>query len=364
MKLGIVGLPNVGKSTLFNAITNAGAQSANYPFCTIEPNVGVVAVPDSRIDALAEMYNPAKITPAVIEFVDIAGLVKGASNGEGLGNKFLANIREVDAICHVVRCFEDSGITHVYDRIDPVDDIEIINFELQMADIASCENRMSKVEKKAQTKEKEALFEYNLLKKVHEALDKSINIRAIEFTKEEAEYLKQFNFLSAKPVIYVCNIKEEEINDPTVNPHYMRVKEYAAKEGSEVVPISAKIEEELSDLSKEEKQEFLNELEIDKSGLDELILKAYKTLGLETFFTVGKDECRGWTFKSGYTAPQCAGIIHTDFEKGFIKAEVYSYEDIMEYKTEAKLKENGKLRLEGKDYHPKDGDIMFFRFNV
>ncbi|MDO4198105.1 MAG: redox-regulated ATPase YchF [Erysipelotrichaceae bacterium] len=360
---GIVGLPNVGKSTLFNAITNSRVEAANYPFATIEPNVGVVEVKDDRLINLSSLFEPERTIFTTFEFTDIAGLVKGASNGEGLGNKFLANIREVDAICHVVRCFEDNSITHVYDRIDPVDDIEIINFELQMADIASCENRMSKVGKKAQTKEKEAVFEYNLLKKVHEALDKNINIRSLEFTKEEAEYLKQFNFLSAKPVIYVCNIKEEEINDPESNPHYLKVKEYAEKEGSEAVPISAKIEEELSDLPKEEKLEFLNELGINKSGLDELILRAYKTLGLETFFTVGKDECRGWTFKSGYTAPQCAGIIHTDFEKGFIKAEVYTYEDIMEFKTEAKLKENGKIRLEGKEYHPKDGDIMFFRFN-
>ena len=360
---GIVGLPNVGKSTLFNAITNSRVEAANYPFATIEPNVGVVEVRDDRLINLSNLFQPERTIFTTFEFTDIAGLVKGASNGEGLGNKFLANIREVDAICHVVRCFENDDIQHVYNRIDPIDDIEIINFELQMADIASCENRISKVEKKAQTKEKEALFEYNLLKKVHDALDRNVNIRTLEFTKEEAEYLKQFNFLTAKPVIYVCNIKEEEINEPDSNPNYVKVKEYAAKEGSEAVPISAKIEEELSDLSKEEKQEFLNELEISKSGLDELILKSYKTLGLETFFTVGKDECRGWTFKSGYTAPQCAGIIHTDFEKGFIKAEVYSYEDIMEFKTEAKLKENGKIRLEGKDYHPKDGDIMFFRFN-
>ncbi len=360
---GIVGLPNVGKSTLFNAITNSRVEAANYPFATIEPNVGVVEVRDDRLINLSNLFQPNRTIFTTFEFTDIAGLVKGASNGEGLGNKFLANIREVDAICHVVRCFENDDIQHVYNRIDPIDDIEIINFELQMADIASCENRISKVEKKAQTKDKDALFEYNLLKKVHDALDRNVNIRTLEFTKEEAEYLKQFNFLTAKPVIYVCNIKEEEINDPDSNPNYVKVKEYAANEGSEAVPISAKIEEELSDLSKEEKQEFLNELEISKSGLDELILKSYKTLGLETFFTVGKDECRGWTFKSGYTAPQCAGIIHTDFEKGFIKAEVYSYEDIMEFKTEAKLKENGKIRLEGKDYHPKDGDIMFFRFN-
>ena len=361
---GIVGLPNVGKSTLFNAITNSRVEAANYPFATIEPNVGVVEVKDERLINLSNLFEPERTIFTTFEFTDIAGLVKGASNGEGLGNKFLANIREVDAICHVVRCFEDQDISHVYERIDPVDDIEIINFELQMADIASCENRISKVEKKAlNQKEKEAVFEYNLLKKVHEALGRSENIRNLDFNKDEVEYLKQFNFLTAKPVIYVCNIKEEEINNPSANKHYLEVMQYAQKEGSQVVPISAKIEEELSDLSKEEKQEFLSELGINSSGLDELIIKAYKTLGLETFFTVGKDECRGWTFKSGYTAPQCAGIIHSDFEKGFIKAEVYTYEDIMEYKTEAKLKEAGKIRLEGKEYHPKDGDIMFFRFN-
>ena len=361
---GIVGLPNVGKSTLFNAITNSKVEAANYPFATIEPNVGVVEVKDERLVNLSKLFEPERTIFTTFEFTDIAGLVKGASTGEGLGNKFLANIREVDAICHVVRCFEDNDITHVYDRIDPVDDIEIINYELQMADIATCENRLSKIKTKAlTTKEKTAVFEYNLLNRINDELGKNQNIRSMSFTKEETEYLKQFNFLTLKPVIYVCNIKEEEINNPESSKFFMAVKEYAEKEGSQVVPISAKIEEELSDLSKEEKQEFLNDLGINRSGLDELIEKSYKTLGLETFFTVGKDECRGWTFKSGMSAPQCAGIIHTDFEKGFIKAEVYKYEDIMEYKTEAKLKEAGKLRLEGKEYHPQDGDIMFFRFN-
>ena len=361
---GIVGLPNVGKSTLFNAITNSRVEAANYPFATIEPNVGVVEVKDQRLIDLSELFQPERTIFTTFEFTDIAGLVKGASTGEGLGNKFLANIREVDAICHVVRCFEDNSITHVYDRIDPVDDIEIINYELQMADMTSCENRISKVEKKAlNTKDKEAIFEYELLKKVHDALSRNINIRSLQFNSEETEYLKQFHFLSAKPVIYVCNIKEDEINDPDSNKYYQAVKEYAEKEGSQAVAISARIEEELSDLSKEEKEEFLQELDIKRSGLDELIAKAYKTLGLETFFTVGKDECRGWTFKKGYTAPKCAGIIHTDFEKGFIRAEVYTYDDIMEYRSEAKLKEAGKIRLEGKDYQPKDGDIMFFRFN-
>lgn len=365
LRAGIVGLPNVGKSTLFNAITNSRVEAANYPFATIEPNVGVVEVKDERLTNLSNLFEPERTIYTTFEFTDIAGLVKGASNGEGLGNKFLANIREVDAICHVVRCFEDNDIQHVYNRIDPVDDIEIINYELQMADITTCDNRLSKVEKKAQTiKDKDSVFEYNILKRIKEALEKGINIRTLEFNDTEKAYTKTLNFLTEKPVIYVCNIKEEEINNPLNNKFFCAVKEVADKEGSEVVPISARIEEELSDLSKEEKLEFLNDLGINKSGLDELILKAYKTLGLETFFTVGKDECRGWTFKAGMSAPQCAGIIHTDFEKGFIKAEVYKYEDIMEYKTEAKLKEVGKLRLEGKDYHPQDGDIMFFRFNV
>jgi len=361
---GIVGLPNVGKSTLFNAITNSRVEAANYPFATIEPNVGIVEVKDERLINLSKLFEPERTIFTTFEFTDIAGLVKGASTGEGLGNKFLANIREVDAICHVVRCFEDNSITHVYDRIDPVDDIEIINYELQMADIATCENRISKVKTKALTsKEKTSVFEYNLLNKINEALGKNINIRSMSFTKEEKEYLKQFNFLTSKPVIYVCNIKDDEINDPEANKHFLAVKDYATKEGSEVVPISAAIEEELSDLPKEEKLEFLKDLGIERSGLDDLILKAYKTLGLETFFTVGKDECRGWTFKQGMSAPECAGIIHTDFEKGFIKAEVYKYEDIMEYQSEAKLKEVGKIRIEGKEYHPVDGDIMFFRFN-
>ena len=365
LKAGIIGLPNVGKSTLFNAITNSRVEAANYPFATIEPNVGVVEVKDERLTNLSKLFEPERTIYTRFEFTDIAGLVKGASTGEGLGNKFLANIREVDAICHVVRCFEDNDIQHVYNRIDPVDDIEIINYELQMADITTCDNRISKVEKKAQTtKDKDSVFEYNILKRIKEALNSNKNIRSLDFNETEKVYLKTMNFLTEKPVIYICNIKEEEINDPDANPHFVKVKEYAAKEGSEVVPISAKIEEELSDLPKDEKLEFLKDLGIDRSGLDDVILKAYKTLGLETFFTVGKDECRGWTFKKGMSAPQCASIIHTDFEKGFIKAEVYRYEDIMEYKTETKLKEAGKLRLEGKDYHPVDGDIMFFRFNV
>ena len=362
---GIIGLPNVGKSTLFNAITNSRVEAANYPFATIEPNVGIVEVKDERLLDLASIFAPERTIFTTFEFTDIAGLVKGASTGEGLGNKFLANIREVDAICHVVRCFEDNDIQHVYNRIDPVDDIEIINYELIMADMATCENRISKVEKKAlTTKDKEAVFEYNLLKRVHEALGKSILIRSLDFNENEKEYLKQFCFLTEKPVIYIANIKEEEINNPDTNSYYLKVKEYASKENSEVVAISARIEEELSDLSKEDKEAFLKDLGINHSGLDELILKAYKTLGLKTFFTVGKDECRGWTFVDGMKAPDCAGIIHTDFKRGFIKAEVYAYDDMKEYRSELKLKEAGKIRQEGKEYLVKDGDVIFFKFNV
>ena len=361
---GIVGLPNVGKSTLFNAITNSKIEAANYPFATIEPNVGVVEVKDERLINLSNLFEPLKTIFTTFEFTDIAGLVKGASKGEGLGNKFLANIREVDAICHVVRCFEDNDITHVYNTVDPKRDIEIINYELIMADLVTVENRLSKIIKKAQTKDKDAVYEYNILSRIQTCLNEGELINSLEFEKEEKAYVKTMNFLTSKPIIYIANIKEDEINDPTINPNYLKVVEIAKNENSEVVAISAKIEEDLSDLDKEEKALFLEDLGIHRSGLDELILKAYKTLGLKTFFTVGKDECRGWTFKDGMTAPECAGVIHSDFQKGFIKAEVYTYEDIMEYKTEAKLKEVGKLRLEGKDYVAKDGDIMHFRFNV
>lgn len=361
---GIVGLPNVGKSTLFNAITNSKVEAANYPFATIEPNVGIVEVKDERLTNLSKLFEPERTIYTTFEFTDIAGLVKGASNGEGLGNKFLANIRDVDAICHVVRCFEDNSITHVYNRIDPLDDVEIINMELIMADLTTLENRVNKITKKAQTNDSEAKAEMKILEKIMTCLKEGKLISSLEFSKEETAYMKAYQFLTSKPVIYIANIKEEEINDPTVNENYNKLKKYADENKAEVVAISAKIEEDLSDMEKEEKLAFLNDLGINRSGLDELILKAYKTLGLNTFFTVGKDECRGWTFKDGMTAPECAGVIHSDFQKGFIKAEVFTYEDMMEYQSEVKLKEAGKLRLEGKDYIAKDGDIMHFRFNV
>lgn len=361
---GIIGLPNVGKSTLFNAITNSRVEAANYPFATIEPNIGTVEVRDERITALAQLFKPKKTIYTTFEFTDIAGLVKGASQGEGLGNKFLAHIREVDAICQVVRCFEDSDIMHIYDTIDPLRDIEIVNYELIMADLVTVENRLAKVTKKAQAKDKAAMAELVLLEKVNKALKAGQMLNQLSLNEEEKKYLKLLNFLTAKPMIYIANIKEEEINEPESNSHYLKLKAQATREGAETVAISAKIEEELSDLSKEEKQAFLSELGIKRSGLDELILKAYKTLGLKTFFTVGEDECRGWTFKEGMLAPACAGIIHSDFERGFIKAEVYLYADIMAYRSEAKLKEAGKIRIEGKDYAVQDGDILHFRFNV
>lgn len=361
---GIVGLPNVGKSTLFNAITNSRVEAANYPFATIQPNVGVVEVKDERLQKLSAIFEPERTIYTTFEFTDIAGLVKGASSGEGLGNQFLGNIRNVDAICHVVRCFEDKNISHVYDRVNPLEDIEIINMELILADLASCETRLLKLEKRLKAKEKEAIRDYEMMRKIQECLQKGQLIRSLDWTAEELELVNSYQFLTSKPTIFIANIKEEEINQPEDNPHFAKVQEYARQQKCECVAISAKIEEELSGLSKEDKQAFLEDLGIHHSGLEDIILKAYQTLGLQTFFTVGKDECRGWTFRQGMRAPQCAGVIHTDFEKGFIRAEVYSYEDFIEFQSEAKLKEAGKLRLEGKDYVAKDGDIMHFRFNV
>ncbi len=364
LKAGIVGLPNVGKSTLFNAITKKNILAANYPFATIEPNVGVVTVPDKRLDNLNNMYNPKSLVPTTFEFTDIAGLVKGASKGEGLGNKFLSHIREVDAIVEVVRCFQDEDITHVEGDIDPIRDIEIINLELIFADLEIVENRIGKIEKKAHTtKDREALLELEILTKIKDTLMNNKAIRTLGLDKEEKLIIKNFNFITEKPIIYVANVNEE---DAVIgrNEYTKLVEEYAKTEEAKVILMSAKIESELSELSEEEKLLFLQELNINNSGLDLLIRATYDLLGLQTFFTVGVDEVRAWTFIKDTKAPGCAGIIHTDFERGFIKAEVMSYEDLEKLKDEKSVKEAGKLRLEGKEYIMKDGDICHFRFNV
>lgn len=361
---GIVGLPNVGKSTLFNAITNSQVLAENYPFATISPNVGVVEVPDERMEEFVKFYNPKKTIYTTFEFTDIAGLVKGASKGEGLGNQFLANIRETDAIVHVVRCFDDDNIEHVEGSVDPVRDIEEINLELCLADLDSIVNRIGRIAKKAQTKDKDAMREMDVLSRLKDALEAGRPVRLVEMNKDEKAIIRGYGLLTAKPVIYVANMSDEEIADPESNSYYQKVRDFAAGEGSECIAICAKIEEELSGLDKEEKKAFLEDLGIRQSGLDQIIQAAYHLLGLRTFFTVGEPECRAWTFREGMKAPQCAGIIHTDFEKGFIRAEIYSYEDFMEYHSETALKEHGRIRLEGKEYLMKDGDIVFFRFNV
>lgn len=360
---GIVGLPNVGKSTLFNAITKQKILAANYPFATIDPNVGVVSVPDERIDKLSAMYNPKRTIATSFEFTDIAGLVKGASKGEGLGNKFLSHIREVDAICHIVRCFEDPNVIHVEGSIDPIRDIETINLELAIADLEVVNNRLDRIKKKAQTnRDKEALMEVTCLEKSKKSLEGNIPLRTIEFTEEEQALIKSYSFLTLKPVIYLANVKEDDLNKK--NKYVQLVEEYAKKEHAETIEICAKVEEDLIDMSEEEAKEMLEMIGVEESGLNQLIKKAYSLLGLKTFFTVGKDEVRAWTFKDGMNAKQCAGIIHTDFEKGFIRAEVMSYDDLIQYGSELKVKEAGHARLEGKDYLMQDGDICYFRFNV
>ena len=364
LKAGIVGLPNVGKSTLFNAITKQQALAANYPFATIEPNIGVVTVPDKRLSFLNDLYSPKSLVPTAYEFIDIAGLVKGASHGEGLGNKFLSHVREVDAIVEVVRCFENKDITHVEGLVDPIRDIGIINTELILSDLEIVENRIAKMGKKAQmTKDKQELLEIGVLNKCKENLLQEVPLRLVDFNDDELGVLKGFQFITAKPIIYVANVSEDEV--ATANNEYVEaVRQFASKEGAGVITMCARIEEELAGLSDEDRELFMTDLGIDNSGLDKLIFETYDLLGLATFFTAGTDECRAWTFKKGMKAPECAGIIHTDFQRGFIRAEVMSYDDLVQYGTELKVKEAGKTRLEGKEYLMQDGDIVYFRFNV
>ena len=361
---GIVGLPNVGKSTLFKAITKAGALAANYPFATIDPNVGIVEVPDERLQKLTEMVTPKKTVPTGFEFTDIAGIVKGASKGEGLGNKFLAHIREVDAICQVVRAFDDDNITHVSGKIDPIDDIEVINMELIFADLESIDRHLPRLEKMAKQKDKDAMAEAALLTKIKEGLENDMPASAIDFTDDEKKAVKGLHLLTFKPKLYVANVAEDDLADLDNNEYLAAINEYAAKDGAEVIVISARVEEEIATLEDDEKEMFLEELGLAESGLDKLVRASYDMLGLATYFTAGEQEVRAWTFKKGMTAPECAGIIHTDFQKGFIRAETVAYEDLMNAGNMVKAREAGKVRLEGKEYLMKDGDVVHFRFNV
>ena len=361
---GIVGLPNVGKSTLFNAITKKHILAANYPFATIDPNVGVVTVPDKRLDFLNNLYEPKSLVPTTFEFTDIAGLVKGASKGEGLGNQFLSHIREVDAIVEVVRCFEDKNIIHVENDIDPIRDIEIINVELMLSDLEIVDARIGRIEKKAtQTKDKDLLKELDILKRIKNGLEENIPVRRLDISEDDMKIINSFRLITAKPIIYMANISEEDlVNDRNI--YVDKIREYAKAENAKVITVSAKIEEELSELDDEERDMFLSDLGVLSGGLDKLIQATYSLLGLATYFTAGSDEVKAWTFKKGMKAPECAGIIHTDFEKGFIRAEVMSYDDLEKYGEEKKVREAGRVRLEGKEYLMQDGDICYFRFNV